>query len=272
MSSPSGKQASYSVGYSKPPAHSRFAKGRSGNPKGRPKKAKPPPAATPTNLAGLRASEILLDEAYRPVMIREGDKVIELPAIQAVFRAMGVSAMKGDRHAQRMVAELVQQVESAHRQARDDYVRIMVQYQLAAEQKIADARKAGRPEPIFIPHPDNIIVDEAAGRVFVWGPKTKEQKKTFDGVLGYRDELQGNVSRWARAWQRARNPERKAYFLKEWHSEQKDFDQFNDNLPPRYQVELVDRSWQEGASRPGSQKTLFWPGERKTKQRVRRKP
>ena len=33
--------------------------------------------------------EYLRLEAYRPVVIREGEKIIELPAIQAVFRAMG---------------------------------------------------------------------------------------------------------------------------------------------------------------------------------------
>lgn len=32
----------YTVGYGKPPRHSRFAKGRSGNPAGRPRKDKPP--------------------------------------------------------------------------------------------------------------------------------------------------------------------------------------------------------------------------------------
>lgn len=46
------------------------------------------------------ANQMLLEEAYRTVAIREGDKVIELPVIKAVFRSLGVSAMKGNRLAQ----------------------------------------------------------------------------------------------------------------------------------------------------------------------------
>ena len=34
--------------------------------------------------------------AYRPVTLREEGQLIELQAIQAVFRAMGVAAMKGN--------------------------------------------------------------------------------------------------------------------------------------------------------------------------------
>ena len=33
---PSDKESDYEVGYGKPPRHSRFVKGRSGNPRGRP--------------------------------------------------------------------------------------------------------------------------------------------------------------------------------------------------------------------------------------------
>lgn len=267
MSSISDRKASHSVGYRNPPVHSRFAKGQSGNPKGRPKKAKTSPSATPTVVAGLRASKILLDEAYRPVMIREGDKVIELPAIQAVFRAIGVSAMKGSRYAQRMLADLVQQVESAHRQAHGEYIQTMVRYKIVFGETVAEARRAGRPEPNLVPHPDDIIVDAGTDTVCIWGPQTNEQKQLWDKMLSYRDELQSNVSRWARAWQKARKAERRAYYLEEWHLEQKYFDGINDNLPPRYQTELADRSWKDGASRPGSQKEIRWPGEPSAKRK-----
>ena len=75
MTSPENKLPAdkHKVGYRKPPVHTRFRKGQSGNPGGRPR-----------GMTAGRATALALKEAYRPVNVREGDKVITLPAIQAV--------------------------------------------------------------------------------------------------------------------------------------------------------------------------------------------
>ena len=51
--------------------------------------------------------------------IREGDNVIELPAIEAAMRAHAISAMEGSRLSQRALAELIREVEE--RRANDHY-------------------------------------------------------------------------------------------------------------------------------------------------------
>jgi Family of unknown function (DUF5681) len=90
----------YKVGYGKPPVLRRFSKGRSGNPGGRPR-----------GMTRGRAAALALKEAYRPVRVREGDKVIRLPAIQAILRSQVALAAKGNGPAQRAVIEAVQAIE-----------------------------------------------------------------------------------------------------------------------------------------------------------------
>ena len=82
------------VGYKQPPIHSRFQKGQSGNPRGRPKK-------TPDFL------EDAVAIFGAPVTGYANGKEITLPMIQAVFRRLCRNALKGDSAALRRVVDLM---------------------------------------------------------------------------------------------------------------------------------------------------------------------
>ena len=71
------------VGYKKPPKHSRFKKGRSGNPKGRPKGKK--------NLATVLDG--ILNERIR---IKEGDKILKITKGEAMLKRLVQKALNGD--------------------------------------------------------------------------------------------------------------------------------------------------------------------------------
>jgi Family of unknown function (DUF5681) len=88
------------VGYGRPPVHSRFRKGQSGNPTG---KRRPNEAE--------RAKELMRQELYRLVTVRENDKVTRMPALQAVVRSQINSAAKGNVSAQRAVIKTIQDIE-----------------------------------------------------------------------------------------------------------------------------------------------------------------
>jgi hypothetical protein len=94
------KPRSYEVGYGKPPMHTRFRKGVSGNPRGGSRAQR-----------AARATTLALKEAYRMVTVREGDKVTSLPAIQAVMRSQVALAVKGNGPAQRAMIAAIHALE-----------------------------------------------------------------------------------------------------------------------------------------------------------------
>ena len=249
------------VGYRSPPKEHRFRKGQSGNPAGRPRRP-PNRKAQDPGFGVDRANQCLMSEAYRPVLVKQGERTGELPVIQAVFRAMGVAAMKGDRPAQRMLAELVQSVEAQDRKARDDRFKVAIDYKCNWEEEIQRARELGHPEPQPIPHPDDVFINPRTGELQCCGPMTKEEKAEWDQVLEHLDQLQSEISRCAASFGRSRNEEKKAEALDRWVFEQRLFDKLNDNLPKRYRKSLKDRCWEKMASRPGQYSRHLWLDER----------
>src|SRR5215468_6095564 len=94
--------ASYEVGYHKPPRHTQFRKGQSGNPGGR-----------PGRLPAERLEELALYEAYRTTIVMEDGHAMPMPAIQAVLRRQLESAASGNVRAQRDILAMIRDIERA---------------------------------------------------------------------------------------------------------------------------------------------------------------
>jgi hypothetical protein len=106
MISRKNKSIPYVVGYGKPPLHTRFRRGQSGNPGGRPRRA-----------ASERAKALALREAYRTVTVKEDGIALALPAIQAILRSQIALAAKGNVQAQRAVLAAIRTIEQENVEA-----------------------------------------------------------------------------------------------------------------------------------------------------------
>ena len=98
----------YEVGYCRPPVPGQFQPGRSGNPKGRPKKR----AATLAE-AFTRAFE-------KPVVVQTSSGRKRTTSLDALAQKMLSDALKGDRHAAKLVLQFAEKLRSDLHQANED--------------------------------------------------------------------------------------------------------------------------------------------------------
>ncbi|RUW55175.1 hypothetical protein EOA32_02510, partial [Mesorhizobium sp. M1A.F.Ca.ET.072.01.1.1] len=85
------------VGYGKPPKHSRFRAGQSGNPKGRPK------------IKSKSFASGILAELEQSIVIRENGRELKLTKRAVIVKTLVAKAMKGDVRALKEIKELLPQ-------------------------------------------------------------------------------------------------------------------------------------------------------------------
>ena len=166
----------YEVGYGKPPATSRFQKGKSGNPKGRPKGSK-----NKLPKSDMRLRDILINEANREIVVQDKYGPISMPVAQAAARSLAFKAAQGNVSAQKLFLKEFNAAESEKAFEKQATFETAVEYKESAKAEIKRAKENGEDiEDTFLPHPDHIITDARTGEVKFTGPLDDEDKKLWD--------------------------------------------------------------------------------------------
>ena len=90
MSDNSDNSGDDKTGYGNPPKHTRFKKGQSGNPKGRPKKSK-------------NVKTVLKEVLDKPIQITFDGKTETVSILEAIIKRLSIKALNGDLRATSML-------------------------------------------------------------------------------------------------------------------------------------------------------------------------
>ena len=175
------------VGYKHPPKEHQFKKGKSGNPKGRPRKS--------DNSAYLeeRVKRLIMKVLDRPLSLRIGDRVEKMSGIEAAIRVLLAEGLKGKTRLLLQLVETVMDIEAGRRKDKLDLMDAAWKYKEEAYRERERCKKEGVPAPELVPDPDDLHIDPTTGTVSATGPITREQKKERDHWLKVKDWCQNDI-------------------------------------------------------------------------------
>jgi hypothetical protein len=100
MTSRKGRPSDYTVGYGRPPKAMQFVRGRSGNPKGRPRGIRP-------------VSAVLQEILEQKIAVTENGASRRIPRLEAMIHRLVNDALRGDSRAVKLLLSLMDRYEAS---------------------------------------------------------------------------------------------------------------------------------------------------------------
>jgi hypothetical protein len=235
--------------YRNPPIEHRFRKGVSGNPKGRPRKSH---AQVRTKVGGKpsvgfdRIKSLAIEEGYRIIKIREGDRVEKVPVIQAILRKLVVAAANGNTRAQQTYLNLLIGAEADQRMETEELLMVAIEYKQHWSGVLAARARNGTTGPVPVPHPDDVIIDYETGKVRFDGPIDEEQKAAQEWL---RADLPEFVRRLAQIYEQLESDPKNSELRKQQRNLEKIADWYYDDAlkqaEKRAMRDALRRTWEK---------------------------
>jgi hypothetical protein len=146
-----------------------------------------------------RFNEMLRDEFYRPITLREGSKRETVPTGLALIRGVMVEGARGNRLARQLALKLVAGIEDKRIAARKSAFQRFFSIQKLGYEKLVDPPAYGLEEADIVPHPDDIVLDHQRGEVAFKGPITVQQRDAQDRLASQVPELIEQVAKLRRS-------------------------------------------------------------------------
>ena len=173
------------VGYKRPPSHSRFKAGQSGNPRGSSKKAR----SSKGIFSEIEFANMGLDELRKPISYLHNGKRVTTTRYQAIIARCASDALAGKSGAQRLSLEIATKASEAKAQHHREETKTYAEVKRMQEKEWASQVNAGIAEPQVFPHPEDIWFDDGLGIAVCDGAFDAETDKQFKQIVECRDKL-----------------------------------------------------------------------------------
>lgn len=197
-----GKIGDYDIGYGKTPRHTRYPKGQSGNPGGRPTKKRKLEEMTGRSSPS-EIDEMIRAQLTRVITVNEGGKPKKMKMREVISQAQINAAAKGNVYAQKEVMRTDREIEArdterallaaeqqkAKREEEIETYKLMVNYKKRLEDVWAEAEALGMKPDDPWPHPDDIMLFPNEQRWKPRGPFDERDLTPFNWYRAERDYL-----------------------------------------------------------------------------------
>jgi hypothetical protein len=178
------------VGYGRPPRHTQFKKGQSGNPAGRPKGSK-----NKMQIFGSKLTEDILNQAERLINVHDKEGTEKITVQDAIVRSIFLQAAQGKLGSQKLSVNLIEKAEQNRADRAQENVEFYIRLKAENKQKRKDALIADDKAKFdnILPLDEHLEIDPETCELKLTGPWNIEEKQLWDEIWATKRKAEAQI-------------------------------------------------------------------------------